>query len=195
MIKKILNTIVKVIEVFIVLVFIIFEELIWKTLGVPIKNFFNKLEFLDKFKKMVQTSSGYGSLGIFLIPFAVAEYLGIYSLSLMLTGSVFIGVLVYILKVPVAAIAFWLFAILKPKLLAIGWFKGLYELVMKAFNWAKNRSIYKEVMAMVRLYRMKVKSYIMKFKTKDGFLTEMGTIYDAVRKIFIEDKESNGAKK
>ena len=117
---------------------IFFEELIWKKLAVPVKDYLVSLEILQGLQVKIESQSVYSTLGIFLVPLAIAEVMGLYSGALIVSGSLLVGIIIYIIKIPVAGLTFWIFSFSKDKLLTIDWFNTLYELMIRLFDWIKS---------------------------------------------------------
>jgi len=168
-------------EVILVIVFIFFEELIWKKLALPVKNYISKLKILESTKETIMEQSAYTTLAIFLVPLAIAEGMGIYSGLLFVSGSILTGAFIYALKIPVAGITFWIFSFTKEKLLTIDWFETLFGLLMRFINFIKDTQIYKDV----KLKIEEVKASLNRMKPgNDGFSKEINHVYAGLKNIF-----------
>jgi len=190
--NKILHLLKITSEVLLVIGFIFFEELVWKKLALPVKNWLASLKVLEKVQENIMKLDVYPTLAVFLVPLAIAEFMGIKSGALIITGELFWGVVVYALKIPVAGLTFWVFSFSREKLLSIDWFNTLYELLMRFLDWVKSLKIYKSVKVKIRWAKIKVK----KLSPKNGGLsTEMKKVYEAMAHVFKEDRDSNGAHK
>ena len=181
--NKVLNVLKITLEVFLVLVFIFFEEIIWEGIALPIKNLLASLKILESVQAKIEAFDVYPTLAIFLVPLAVAEYMGIKSGVLILQGYLISGVILYALKVPVAGLTFWVFSFSKDKLLSIDWFETLYGLLMRLLDWIKATRIYRRVRVSIR----NVKRYIKGFGS-GNFKGQMKVTYDRIKTIFKEDR-------
>lgn len=128
---------------FLVLLFILFEDLIWRKIAEPIANLFKKIEFFHFVEvKVLANMNSYSVLALFLSLFIVVEILGIVAIALIGKGLLVSGILLYVGKIPVASFAFWIFKVSKEKLLVISWFNKIYLLVVKFIEFVKNTSYY-----------------------------------------------------
>ena len=179
--EKFLKLLKITMEIILVILFIFFEELIWKKLAVPLKDYISNLEIAKITKAKIEIQSINMTLLIFLLPLGVAEVMGIYSGMLIVSGSVIFGVFMYILKIPVAAITFWIFSFTKEKLLTIDWFKTIYDLLIRFLNFIKNTGVYKRVKTKIA----SIKEHVKRLNPKSGeFSEEMNYIYTSLTKLF-----------
>jgi len=177
--NKALNMLKITFEVVLVIAFIFFEELVWKKLALPVKNWLVSLEILQGVQAKIMLQSTYMILLIFLVPLAIAEVMGIYSGMLIVSGSLIMGVLLYIIKIPVAGLTFWIFSFSKDRLLTIDWFETLYDLMVRLFDWIKSTNIYRRVR--YSIYR--VKKYFKNLKG-NGFREDIDHVYKGLVQIF-----------
>lgn len=166
-------------EVLLVIVFIFFEELIWKKIALPIKDYLASLEILQSTQIWIEARTVNSTLIIFGFLFIVAEVMGIYSGILIVSGAIISGAILYAIKAGIAGLTFWIFSFTKDKLLTIGWFKWSYDLIMKLFDWIKSTTIYRRVR--VQIYR--VKKYIRNLNGP-GLKEDMQHVYDGLTNIF-----------
>ena len=180
-VKKMLSVVKKTIEVLLALSFVIFEEVIWEYLVIPIKNFLNRV-VKENVVVVIESLNKYIILLIFLGILVLAEGLGIASGALLLKGLLLFSVLVYIVKIAVAGVTFWLFGIAKEKLLSIKIFAYGYEKVIAAKEWIETRKIYIDIKKKAKAFSLKIKS---KFKS-DG---EFKRVYMKIKEIFKKKEE------
>jgi len=179
--EKFLKLLKITMEIVLVILFIFFEELIWKKLAIPLKDYISNLEIAKTTKAKIETQSINMTLLIFLLPLGVAELMGIYSGMLIVSGSIIFGVFIYLLKVPVAAITFWIFSFTKEKLLKIDWFKTIYDLLMRFLNFIKNTGVYKRVKTKIA----SIKKHVKRLNPKSGeFSEEINYIYTSLTNLF-----------
>lgn len=158
MYKKILN----IILIILVFIYIIFEELVWEKFAKPIITFISKLQLFTKLIPRILALNSYVILIFFLSTFVIVELIGIYAGILFVSGHITSAIVIYILKVPVAAFIFWFFAITKDKLLAFRSFAFTYNSLMSLLSKIKNSSIY---------IMIKEKSYELKKSIKDRYFS------------------------
>ena len=176
---KILHLLEIILKIIMVIGFIIFEELIWKFIAIPVGTWFASLKAFQKLQVKIEAYSAYQTLAIFLVLFGVVEIAGIYAGILLVSGSVITATLLYASKMPLAALTFWIFGFTKDKLLTIDWFASLYGLVIQAFDWVKSTSMYRKVKYSV--YR--AKRYLKNLKSS-GFKEDIARIYRGLQTIF-----------
>ena len=191
--NKILNYLKIALEIMLVILFIFFEELIWKKLALPVKNYIASLKILDGLQVKISEQTPYTTLAIFLIPLGVAEIMGIYSGMLFISGSLISGAFLYALKVPIAGITFWIFSFTKEKLLTIDWFETLFSLLMRFIDFIKNTEIYKSVKIKIEDYKMYLKSL---FSGNGSLKEHINKVYTKMKDTFreLDDSEKTSKK-
>lgn len=179
--KKIFSVLKKTIEILLALLFVIFEEIIWEYLVIPIKSFLNKV-VKESTLVVIESLNKYVILLIFLGILILAEGLGIVSGALFFKGLIMLSAIVYIVKIAIAGITFWLFSIAREKLLSIKAFKFGYKKVILIKEWIESRKIYIDIKKKTKKISTKIKS---KFKT-DG---EFKKVYMKIKEIFKKKQE------
>lgn len=177
--NKIGNMLKITFEVFLVIAFIFLEELVWKKIAVPVAKWLGSLSILQKLQAKIELQTAYKTLAYFLILFGIVEIAGLYAGVLMVSGSFVWGVILYGMKVPIAAFAFWMFSFSKVKLLTIEWFATIYGLLMQLLDWITATSIYRRVK--IQIYRIKKYIKNMKAGTVKDDLTH---VYQGLTMIF-----------
>ena len=161
--NKIINKIILFLQIVLVITFIIFEELIWESIAVPIFRYLQSLKLLQRLEIFIQDSlNRYILLLIFLAIFIIVEAAGILAGVLIVRGYPLIGLGIYITKIPIAAFTFWLFKVSKEKLMSFGWFAISYKKLINFIDWIKSLEAYKST---VEIWH-KVKEYIKDIKEK-----------------------------
>lgn len=183
-INEILKMLKKTIEVIAVILFLFFEKLAWEKLAVPFKVWISKLKISEKFGTWLKQRNVFTKFWFFILPLFVAEVMGIVSGSLIVSGSVLIGLGIYVLKIPVAGLTFWIFGLVKEDLLKLDWFETLYNLTIRFLNFIKSTEIYKRVTIRIRWVKIKFKS----ISKGGGFMDELKNVYNNISKIFKEDR-------
>jgi len=166
MLTVIKNKLISLLQLILVMIFIIFEELIWEGVAKPIYEAIHSLKILQKIEAKLQDINAYVILVIFVVLLATVETFGIYAGMLFMSGQVLLGLALYISKIPIAAFTFWLFRVSEDKLMQFEWFKWLYEKMMAGISWLKSRKIYLDTMAQLKHIKEKLKRNISAFKSK-----------------------------
>ena len=142
MLSSIKHRIILLLQFLIVIVYILFEELIWEGIAKPIYQVIHELRVLQQIETKLETVSPSIILSIFLVLLVIVEAAGIYAGMLFVSGQVVIGLVLYVSKIPIAAFTFWLFRVTEDKLMQFGWFKWMYDQIMKAIDWLKSCEMY-----------------------------------------------------
>ncbi len=159
MIARVGNRFISLLQLLLVLIFIIFEELIWEGIAKPIYERIHALNILQKIEARLKEVNPVVILLIFVILLAAVETLGIYAGILFVGGHIFLGLGLYLSKIPIAAFTFWLFRTTEEKLMQFGWFKWLYEKIMALIAWLKGLAIYRETMTKLKAVKLRIKSW------------------------------------
>ena len=116
-------------------------------------------------------------LGNFILILGIAEALGLWSGISILEGDVFAGVVIYSLKIPVAAFTFWLFDLTKDKLLSFQWLKISYDFTMSLIDKLVNSSIHIYIKTKVSIARENIKALLNKYLGEEGFFSSIRAHY------------------
>ncbi len=149
----------------VVLIYILFEELIWERFAEPIVAYIKTTKILEKLPKIIQRLDNRVIFIFFIVLFAVAEVLGVYAGVIALKGNIFLAILLYALKIPLAAFAFWLFNESKEKLLKFEWFKRVYLFIIKWIEILKESQIYLSVKEKSHFVKAYIKEYLPRGKS------------------------------
>lgn len=173
-------------QLILVIIYIIFEELIWEGVAKPIYEFIHSLKVLQKVETILHSLNGYVILVVFVILLGIVEALGIYAGVLFVSGKMWHGMTLYLAKVPIAAFTFWIFRITEDKLMQFGWFKWMYDQIMKAIDWLKSCEMYIKTMDRLILIKTSIKKGIKSFKEKyfsktSPFIEKMKHLYSTVK--------------
>jgi len=186
MLTVIKNKLISLLQLILVMIFIIFEELIWEGIAKPIYEAIHSLRILQKLETKLQDINAYVILVIFVLLLATVETFGIYAGMLFVSGQVLLGLALYISKIPIAAFTFWLFRVSEDKLMQFEWFKWLYEKMMAGIAWLKSRKIYLDTMARLKHIKEKLKRNISAFKSQyfaneSLFMVKVKSLYKTVK--------------
>jgi len=153
-------------QLVLVVIFIVFEEIIWEGMAKPIYIFIHELHILQALQTKLQLVNRYVVLIFFVLLLVGVEVAGITAGVMAVKGMVWMAMGLYALKIPIAAFTFWLFRATEPKLLSFAWFKWVYAQVMALFSWIKSREIYQSTIKMVKTIKAEWREYLRAFKTK-----------------------------
>ncbi len=158
-VQNILLKLLYLLQVFLVLIYIVLEELIWEQFAKRIFRYLKYLKLFERLEEFLSHQNRYTILFLFLIILVIAEFMGIATPIIMLKGHILLAVLVYGVKLLLAAFAFWMLNTQKSKLLSFAWFAYLYKQVIAIKERIVTSEIYKSVLVQIR----KIKTY---FKIK-----------------------------
>jgi len=186
MLHIIKNKLISLLQLILVLIYIIFEELIWEGLAKPIYEAIHRLKILEKVEEKLQHVNAYFILVIFVVLLLTVEIFGIYAGMLFVSGQVLLGLGLYISKIPIAAFTFWLFRVTEDKLMTFAWFKWLYEKMMVAIDWLKSREMYVQTMERLTQVKASIKKSVQGLKAEyfsgeSPFLTKVKKLYKTIK--------------
>ncbi len=186
MLTTIKNKFTSLLQLILVIIYIIFEELIWEGIAKPIYEAIHSLKILQKLEAKLQHVNPSIILVIFVLLLSVVEAFGIYAGMLFVSGQVLLGLGLYLSKIPIAAFTFWLFRVTEDKLMTFGWFKWLYDKMIAAIDWLKSREMYIKTMERLKAVKEGIKKSIKVFKTKyfskeSLFMTKVKSLYKTIK--------------
>ena len=182
MLQTLLRKLGHITLIFLVFIYIIFEELVWETIAKPIYKFLHSLKILKKIEVFIHKLHRTILLVIFLILFIQAELLGFVAVALVAKGQAFSGMLLYLGKIPLGAFTFWLFRISKDKLMTFGWFKAAYDFIMHLIDKIKATQIYQGIKSKTNPMKRYIKINIL--SSSGSIKTKIKKIYQSIKKIF-----------
>jgi len=182
MLSTLKHKLISLFQLILVLIFIVFEELIWEGIAYPIYKYVHSLQILQKVEEKLHAVNRYVILVIFVVMLASVEAFGLYAGYLFVSGNVLLGLSIYLGKIPVAAFTFWMFRVTEDKLMKFGWFKWLYERVMQFIDWLKSLDVYKSTLKRMKLWKEKIRTFRIKYFSKESpFVTRMKSLYAAIK--------------
>jgi len=184
------NKLISLFQLILVIIYIIFEELIWEGIAKPIYDAIHSLKLLQKVEVKLQHVNPSVILGLFVVLLAIVEALGLYAGMLFVSGQILLGLGLYLSKIPIAAFTFWLFRVTEDKLMQFGWFKWLYEKMMVSITWLKSHRIYKETMEHLQAIKSIIKKWKEKYFAKESpFVLKVKKLYKSV-KVSLKTKDN-----
>ncbi len=186
MLHAIKNRLISLLQLLLVILYVIFEELIWDGIAKPIYEFIHSLKMLQKVERKLQSVNASVILVIFLLLLIVVETFGIYAGMLFVSGQVVLGLSLYLAKIPIAAFTFWLFRVTEDKLMEFNWFKWLYEWIMKGIAWLKSLEIYIKGMQRLADIKIEIKTMVKTLKERyfskeSPFVTKLKHFYTTIK--------------
>lgn len=145
MLKTLYRKTVNFLLITLILIYLVFEELIWERIAEPIYVFIRELKILQTLEHSILRLNRYAVLTLFLALFAAVELLGVVAIGLFANGQAMLASVVYFGKIPLTAFTFWLFKIAKEQLMSFAWFKFCYDGLMSVILKIKTSAIYVKV--------------------------------------------------
>jgi hypothetical protein len=140
--------------VVIILIYILFEELIWKNTVSPIIRFISVFHLYRRFLEYIALQAGRITvLFLFIVPFVIGEAVGIFS-GILAAQLHFIGaIMLYACKIPLVVIALAILQNGKEKLLTFGWFSVCYWWVVQKLEKLHNSQLYRQTNLWIKKLR------------------------------------------
>ena len=186
MFTTIKNKLISLLQFILVIIYILFEEIIWEGVAKPIYEAIHSLKILQKIEIKLQDANPSVILAIFVFLLLIVEGFGIYAGILFVSGQVALGLTLYIAKIPVAGFTFWLFRVTEDKLMEFAWFKKLYDWMLRGIEWLKSRQVYIGTMAKLKELKERIKSFFRAFKLKyfaqeSAFMRRVKALYQVLK--------------
>ena len=186
MLLAIKNRLTSLFQLILVIVYIIFEELIWEGIAKPIYVAIHSLKILQKIEMKLQHVNATVILFIFIILLTIVEAFGIYAGVLFVSGQVALGLSLYLSKIPIAAFTFWLFRVTEDKLMQFGWFKWIYDWIMRGVDWLKACEVYISIVKRLATVKANIKKTLKALKEKyfskeSPFILKIKHLYKSVK--------------
>ncbi|WP_457592536.1 hypothetical protein [Hydrogenimonas sp.] len=159
--------ILRPLEVALVLLYILFEELVWERFAKPIKQFIAM--WLDRWLiKEIGRLHPYLILALFLLFLSVTQGFGFAAGIAFVKGMALLGAALYCAKVLMAGITFWILSANKERLFSVAWFKRAYDFVMMVREWIVTREIYLRTKSWIKKSAERLKAIATKWSTGRG---------------------------
>jgi len=188
MLSALKHKLILLLQLILVLIYIIFEELIWEGIAKPIYEFIHSLKVLQKVETILHGLNAYVILVIFVVLLGIVEALGIYAGVLFVSGMMWQGMTLYLAKIPIAAFTFWIFRITEDKLMRFGWFKWMYDQIMKMIDWLKSCEMYIKTMESLILIKTSMKEGVKSFKEK--YFSKKSPFIEKIKRLYTTVKDS-----
>lgn len=180
--NKVFARVLLVFQFILVFLFILFEEIIWEGIAKPIYNKIESFKVTQRLEVKIENSNRYVILAVFSILLFAVEAAGLLAGVFFVQGQMFLGLFLYVAKIPIAAFVFWLFKVGKEKLLSFNWFNWAYLKLMGGINWLKDTKIYKSTVQ----YMIELKTFIKeKWKViKEKYFTEESSFMKELKRFY-----------
>ena len=169
-------------QLLLVVVFIVFEEIVWEGFAKPIYLFIHELRLLQRLQDKLQSVNRYVVLILFVSLLVSVESAGVMAGVMAVKGMVLSAMLLYALKIPIAAFTFWLFRVTERQLLSFGWFDYLYGRVLALFAWVKSREIYRQTVQSTKRVKLQIKESMKQFKQR--YLSGENTLSKRFKRLY-----------
>lgn len=182
MLATLKHKLISLLQLILILIFIVFEELIWEGIAYPVYQYIHSLQILQRVEEGLHAVNRYVILVIFVLMLVTVETFGLYAGYLFVSGNVLLGLAIYLGKIPVAAFTFWMFRVTEDKLMKFGWFKWLYDRVMQFIDWLKSLEVYRSTLDRIKLWKAKIRAFRIKYFSKEGrFVSRMKRLYTTIK--------------
>lgn len=173
-----------------IFIYIIFEELIWERIAKPITKYIHSFKIFQSIEVLILKLHVYIILVLFLVLLAIAEVLGIMAFALIGKGLVASGVILYISKIPLVSLTFWLFKISKDNLLTIKWFNSIYTMIIKILDMINGSKYYVNTMEIVHNIKVFIKDFYKDKNNLPGRLNKVQGFFYKLKKryLFIKNR-------
>ncbi len=186
MLSTVKHKLVTLLQLLLVIVFIIFEEIVWEGIAKPVYVWVHSLKALEKIEVWLQGVNAGIILVLFVLLLLSVEMLGIYAGIMFVSGHVLTGLMIYAGKIPIAAFTFWMFRATENKLMRFGWFKWSYEKIMAGIDGIKALEIYKKTILTLKHTKHQIKVFfravkIRYFSRESPFVLRLKRLYRTIK--------------
>ena len=186
MFNRLLRKTITLFQLVLVLIFIIFEELVWEGIARPVYMWVHSLKALEKIEIWLQGVNAGIILVLFVLLLLSVEMLGIYAGIIFVSGHALTGLMIYAGKIPIAAFTFWMFRATENKLMRFGWFKWSYEKIMAGIDQIKALEIYRKTILTLKHTKHRIKVFfravkIRYFSRESPFVLRLKRLYRTIK--------------
>lgn len=153
---------------FLVFAYIVLKEILWTALAEPIVKYIKTVPFFQFVEeKILSKLNSYFVLLLFLMLFGLVEAIGIYALMFFAKSSIFMGLFLYVLKIPIASFAFWIYKIKKTEMHSILIFGSIFKFIENLIEKIAHSQYYVNtksyINAIAKQFKNKKEAYLIKF--------------------------------
>ena len=184
--KPLTRRLLHLLQLLLVVIFIVFEELIWEGVAKPVYRWVHSLKALERVERWLQGVNRYVILAVFAVMLGSVEAFGLYAGYMFISGHLLTGMALYLAKIPVAAFTFWMFRVSKEKLMRFGWFAWSYGKVMAAIEWLKALEVYRQTMHRLKVAKEALKRWGREMKARyfsgeSAFIARLKRLYRRIK--------------
>jgi membrane-bound ClpP family serine protease len=180
--QNIKNKLITLLQLILVIIFIIFEELVWEGIAKPIYEWVHSLKILVKLQHVLNKLPSWMILILFVVLLISVESFGFVAGALFLSGHILLGIGLYSIKIPIAAFTFWMFKVTDDKLMQYEWFAWLYNKTMACIEWMKSLDIYQSTMKKLKELKQKLKDIKAQyFASSSPFILRTKKLYSSIK--------------
>ncbi len=180
------KVVVRPLESILVLGFILFEELIWDLIVKPLHDYIKGLIVLAPLEKTFLAMNRHLLLAVFIFILVLTEALGLFSGFCFVSGYFYSGVLVYLLKIPLASFTFWLFKLTRETLLSFDILDKAYQLLMHWIDLIVESEVYRFIKLSVKAYRDRIKQLYRRYFAAPGLKDRLKQHYLHFKSLFLK---------
>lgn len=155
MLRRIRNSLL----IFLILIYILFEELIWEGAVAPVIHFVSDFHLYRSFLEYIELRAGrFTVLILFIVPFVIGEIIGIISGILVAHLYLLSAVVLYMCKIPLIVVALAILQKGKEKLLTFGWFALCYQWSTTQLEKLHQSQLYQQIHVIIARIRIQITS-------------------------------------
>jgi len=142
LINTLLKKLIIFLEMSLVLIYLVFEEILWNRIGQPLYKRIKCLKLYSRFEAYLNSDiNPWILLSIFLLPFVLMEVMAVLAGKMFLTGHFYLGLFFYSLKAAATVPVVTIFSLGKEKLLQFKIIKLGYNMIL----WLIETKVYQNV--------------------------------------------------
>ncbi len=168
--KKIIKKLYRLLLYTLLFTYYLIEEIVWNNFAKPIYRYIKYLRIFEAFDRFLSKQNRYVVLIFFILPFVIGEVFGILSPVVLVAGFPIFAIVLYILKLLIASLAFWVFNNHKDTLLSFNIINYLYQKIMALVDIIKNSYIYQNMVEKLHLIKDFLKKRFIEIK---NYLTKL----------------------
>ncbi len=116
-------------------VVILILEIVWELGFKGIRRSIERSKMAIWAEEKIKTLPNWAVLVLFSLPFILMELLGIFALAAVVSGQVYLGIIMYVVKVLLFIPVHFILHVGESQLTAIAWFKRRYDILVSIVSW------------------------------------------------------------
>jgi len=192
MLQALKYKLVTLFQLILVILFILFEEIVWEGIAKPVYRWVHALKVLQKVEIWLQRVPAEVILALFVLMLVSVEMMGLYAGIQFVSGNIALGLTVYMMKIPIAAFTFWMFRATESKLMRFGWFRWIYGKIMQVIEKLKSLEAYRRTIRRLYMAKVEIKAWFQSLKAayfyrESPFVKRMKRLYRGMKHILKRD--------